>query len=266
MEMMYTIIANNNNHSPNLKSIKSALDVQPEALASQLTLIDLPIFKAIRRDELSSLGSWTGGKKQEISPNVVAINRQFNQVTFWVVGQVLSYNSARGRADAIHHFIRVAKKLFKLNNLHSCYAIVSALFSTPIFRLYKTWHYVNKKYFKDKQHLDRLMALFSDESNFESLRRHLHTCSLPCIPYLGMYSRDLIYVGVAHSQGTTQRTKKMDTVISAIERFQESTYDNLVLIDHVYQYLLSCRYIDELQKFVEDENYRKSLTLEPILI
>lgn len=216
--MMYTIIANttttNNNNTTTtnnnkgLSPIKSALDVQPDELASQLTLIDFPMFKAIRRDELVSLGSWTAGKtKQELSPNVVAINRQFNQVTFWVVGRILGQgHSPRARAEAIDHFVRVARKLFKLNNLHSCYAIVSALFSTPIYRLSKTWHQVNKRYFKHKQHLDRLMALFSDDRNFESLRQHLSTCNLPCIPYLGMYSRDLIYVGVAHSHGSQQRT------------------------------------------------------------
>lgn len=269
------------------------MDISVEDLAAQFTLIDLPIFKSIKRDEFISLGNGRGSgdsgltststdssnlnncqtttttkkknNKQHLCPNVVAMNKQFNQVTFWVVGQILSHDSPRIRAEIISHFIKTAKRLYLLNNLHSSYAVISALLSSPIYRLEKTWHFVKKKHQKELQQFKHLKELFSDNNNYELLRNHLDNCDLPCIPYLGMYSRDIIYINEAHQEGTIQRTKNTTKILESIEKFQSSEYNNLKTIPNVNCCLISNRYIDELQKFVEDENYRRSLELEPPL-
>ncbi|KAG7249403.1 hypothetical protein CRUP_035426, partial [Coryphaenoides rupestris] len=84
------------------------LKVTPEEFASQITLMDAPVFKAIQPEELASCG-WNRKEKHSLAPNVVAFTRRFNQ------------------------------KLLDLNNLHSLVSVVSALQSAPIFRLSKTW-------------------------------------------------------------------------------------------------------------------------------
>lgn len=237
------------------------LDVNTDQLAGQLTLIDLAMFKAIKRDELLYLDR--SAHKQNLAPNVVAMNKQFNQVTFWVVGQILSQDSAKTRADLIAYFTRTAKALNQLNNLHSSYAIISALLSLPIYRLTKTWNVVKKKHQKEKQLLDQMLDLYSDSNNYEMLRIHLAHCQLPCIPYLGIFFRDIIHVSEAYQDAALRRTKSTCKILDSIERFQTSHYDHLVSSPRVQLCFLSRRYIDELQKFVEDENYRRSLELEP---
>lgn len=242
----------------------STIDTSVEELAAQFTIIDLPIFKSIKRDELTNMATGSSSlKKRDLAPNLVAMNRQFNQVTFWVVGQILYQNTPRLRAELISHFIKTAKQLHNLNNLHSSYAVVSALLSTPIYRLEKTWNYVRRKYPKEKQQFDQLRELFSDNNNYELLRNHLDVCSLPCIPYLGVYSRDIIYINEAHQEGTIQRAKSTSKILESIEKFQQSHYEHLTQVPRIYQCLITSRYLDELQKFVEDENYRRSLELEP---
>lgn len=250
------------------------IDVNPDDLAAQFTIIDLPIFKCIKKDEIINLGNnnsnysnnssnkRTYSRKQILSPNIVAMNRQFNQVTFWVVGQILSHELPRIRAELISQFIKTAKQLYLLNNLHSSYAVLSALLSSPIYRLEKTWNFIRKKYPRDLQQFEYLKNLFSDNNNYELLRNHLTNCNLPCIPYLGVYSRDIIYINEAHPEGTVQRTKNTSKILESIEKFQLSEYNDLVHLPNITSCLLSSRYIDELQKFVEDENYRKSLELE----
>lgn len=198
--------------------------IDANELASQLTLIDLPMFKAIKRQEVTSLGSWSIGNKHELSPNIVAMNKQFNQVTFWVVGQILLHDASRARCVTICHFVQTATELFKLNNLHSAYAVISALYSTPIYRLQRTWHLMSKKFAKEKQQLDELMAIFTDTNNYESLRKHIANLNPPCILYMGVYSRDIIYINEAHRNNTSQQLYNTSKILNLIDKFQQSSY------------------------------------------
>lgn len=153
----------------------------PDSVAAQLTLMVFPMFQRIQPEELTSCG-WSKNNKLDVAPNVVAMTRHFNHVSFWVVQEVLNPLQVRQRAEVVSHFIRIAKKLHELNNLHTLMAVISALRSAPIFRLLKTWAAVPKK---DVQLLERLGELFSDHNNSEKLRQHMDTLRLPCVPYLG---------------------------------------------------------------------------------
>ena len=65
-----------------------------------------------------------------------------------------------------------------------------------VFRLKKTWSLLSRR---DKQTFDRLYDLFSEEANFEELRKHVDQLAFSpvkdCIPYLGIYLTDLTYIG-----------------------------------------------------------------------
>ncbi|KAI2553933.1 RALGPS1 isoform 11, partial [Pan troglodytes] len=127
------------------------LKVTPEEFASQITLMDIPVFKAIQPEELASCG-WSKKEKHSLAPNVVAFTRRFNQ------------------------------KLLELNNLHSLMSVVSALQSAPIFRLTKTWALLNRK---DKTTFEKLDYLMSKEDNYKRTREYIRSLKMvPSIPYL----------------------------------------------------------------------------------
>uniref|UniRef100_A0A667Y041 Ral GEF with PH domain and SH3 binding motif 1 n=1 Tax=Myripristis murdjan TaxID=586833 RepID=A0A667Y041_9TELE len=212
------------------------LKVTPEEFASQITLMDAPVFKAIQPEELASCG-WNRKEKHTLAPNVVAFTRRFNQ------------------------------KLLELNNLHSLVSVVSALQSAPIFRLSKTWALISRK---DKATFEKLNYLTSKEENYTRMREYIRSLKMvPCIPYLGIYLLDMIYIDSAYPASdsileTEQRTNQMNNLLRVISDLQMSCkYDHLVTLPHVQKYLMSVRYIEELQKFVEDDNFKLSLKIEP---
>ena len=121
-----------------------------------------------------------------------------------------------------------------------------------------------------RQSFDRLADLFSDRDNWARLRDHMNSIALkhaPCIPYLGLYLTDLMMVDIAHpSSGgidSDHRQFKMNNILRLLSELQQSSYDNLSVITTIQEYLSDVRYIDELQKFLEDDQFKLSERLEP---
>lgn len=294
------------------------LKVDPDHIAGQLTLIDLPLFKLIEPDELISC-KWMSREKLIKAPNIVQFTRRFNQTAFWCQKEILNCKRIETRGKMLTHFIKIAKRLNELHSFNSLMAIIVALKSAPIYRLKKTWsQHVSKR---DLSYFERMADIMFDTSDNKAKIRDMHmNCKLPCIPFLGLFLTDLIHIDIAHPHNAfdnPQRRNQMNNICRLISDKQQSNYQDLTSlscsccfgtnqsnqinsddftsncitqncncdihhghgygggiinndgtiyiseISYVKNYLNSFLYIEELQKFKEDDNYRESLELEP---
>ncbi|OON17440.1 RasGEF domain protein, partial [Opisthorchis viverrini] len=162
------------------------------------------------------------------------------------------------------------KKLVDMNNYGSGMAIISGLQVQCVHRLSATWAALSSR---DRSTFRKLVELFSQDQNYTNLRTAVDNARLPCIPYLGVYLSDLTYIDVAasaaaqHQNSSTvwsQQVKqdRINNVLRTIANFQQSHYP-FAIDEKVIAYLESQRYIEELQRFIEDANYKLSLRLEP---
>lgn len=82
-----------------------------------------------------------------------------------------------------------------------------------------------------------------------------------------MFLTDIVYVNMAHPHTggleTEQRRYKMNNILRVISHLQQSQY-NLQPLENIQHYFNSINYIEELQKFIEDDQYKISLKLEPM--
>ncbi|XP_065575373.1 ras-specific guanine nucleotide-releasing factor RalGPS2-like isoform X2 [Artemia franciscana] len=246
--------------SPFTKNL-NLLNVPAEDVASELTLFSFEVFSQIQPDELSC-HSDSGKTRREMAPNIAAFTDQFNVISLWVVQEILNHEDPKLRADTIVYFIKVAKKLSDLRNFHAKYAVLSGLNYQAIYRLKLTWQYVSKK---DQQLFRKLLDVFSSEENFSKLREVMDCLKLPCIPYLGLYLTDLVYLKDLRTSpwGSSNRELSTNNILRTITSYQTSDYSFLRARPRIRDHLLSLRYIEGLLNLLEEDQYRRSLKLEP---
>ncbi|XP_048346779.1 ral guanine nucleotide dissociation stimulator-like 2 [Sphaerodactylus townsendi] len=150
------------------------LGLQADEVAAHLTAQDAELFlRLVPHECLGSLWSQRAKKGHEgACPTVRATVAQFNRVANAVVASCLSDTGLRAtqRARLLEKWIRVAEECFCLRNFSALYAVVSALQSTPLHRLKRTWEEISR----DCVHLyGELSAICSEKDNYRQSRQLL---------------------------------------------------------------------------------------------
>merc|ERR1712228_739289 len=158
-----------------------------EDLADQITVMDYNIFSSIAERECIGQ-AWK--KKKEQSPNVLAMIRQFNNLTVFVQLQILSERGLKDRGKAIKRVIKMGERFKVLKNYNSLCAILGAFNSSPIHRLKSAWLRVPEK---QLNLFESFKQIFINTRNFRNFPP-------PAIPYFGLFLQDLVFIDDGNDQ------------------------------------------------------------------
>ncbi|CAG8616173.1 13158_t:CDS:2 [Gigaspora margarita] len=164
------------------------LEFAPHMIAYQLTLIESAIFLEIDPYALLSHSA------KNPDPKITASTDFFNYLTRIIERSILLPSEASLRAQIINHWVKVAGKLHELHNFQTLKAVLSALGTTPIKRLKRTWACIPKK---SMVKLETLNEMMSEARNYGKYRETIQRDGFlrkPTIPFLGTFIMDATYL------------------------------------------------------------------------
>eukprot|EP01156_Anaeramoeba_ignava_P022120 Anaeramoba_ignava/c20235_g1_i1.p1 GENE.c20235_g1_i1~~c20235_g1_i1.p1 ORF type:complete len:856 (-),score=272.99 c20235_g1_i1:35-2602(-) len=226
-------------------------------LARQMTLWNFAVFEKIEPSELVTQ-AWSKAKLKHKAPNVTKLIERFNLIVGYVAKEILTPPTAKGRSKQIIRFIKVAEALYELNNFNDLMAIVASLDSSGVKRLADSFSQVPANFINL---FTKYKTLLSAEARYKTYREKLSSIRLTCIPYLGMYLSDIVYV----SDGSPDKVdglinfakrKMLYNIIMEIQKFQQIPY-NLTFI-----FQISVLF-EKIELHTDKQLYSLSLEREP---
>ena len=181
--------------------IPFVLACDSQAVAQQLTLIEKSALAEIEWSDLvdrrwdtnpSTILDWAEFLAKGEIQGVDLVVTRFNLVSKWVRSEIVLTQDIEERAQVIAKYIHVAAHARRLHNYATMVQITIGLTSTDSTRLVKTWAKVPEP---DRSLLKNMERLVQPIRNFHELRLEIESADLSdgCIPFLGLYVRDLTY-------------------------------------------------------------------------
>eukprot|EP01096_Ripella_sp_DP13-Kostka_P005712 TRINITY_DN1979_c1_g1_i1.p1 TRINITY_DN1979_c1_g1~~TRINITY_DN1979_c1_g1_i1.p1 ORF type:complete len:456 (+),score=129.65 TRINITY_DN1979_c1_g1_i1:412-1779(+) len=228
------------------------LGMTAQDVASVFTFIDHEMFCRVLPSDILH-------KDRQHKRHVDAMIQRFNSVSGWIATEIVTTTSLKKRSSLIRHFINVASCLSKMHNYNSMLAITAGLNMSVVQRLRKTWKMVPKKQMDDLQELEDLMDC---RSNYKIYRHQLEHSPLPCVPYFGIFLRDLTFIDIGNEDLTAKgelnfaKMRMRAETVKELKKFQSVSYDVVPRSSFV-------NYLSNVVVFDESTLYKHSVVCEP---
>ncbi|CAI4657185.1 CDA_G0037760.mRNA.1.CDS.1 [Saccharomyces cerevisiae] len=246
-----------------LKKLK-LLDIDPYTYATQLTVLEHDLYLRITMFECLDRAWGTKYCNMGGSPNITKFIANANTLTNFVSYTIVKQADVKTRSKLTQYFVTVAQHCKELNNFSSMTAIVSALYSSPIYRLKKTWDLVSTE---SKDLLKNLNNLMDSKRNFVKYRELLRSVTdVACVPFFGVYLSDLTFTFVGNPDFLHNSTN----IINFSKRTKIANIVEEIISFKRFHYKL--KRLDDIQTVIEaslenvphiEKQYQLSLQVEP---
>ncbi|KAM3614537.1 uncharacterized protein V6R79_015823 [Siganus canaliculatus] len=263
----------------------SVLGFPAAVIAEQLTKIETELF--VRLVPYHCLGSlWSQRDKkgrEDVCWSVRATVRQFNKLANAVLASCLWPTKLRSqqRARLLEKWIGVAEECRARKNFSSLYSVVSALQSSPIHRLRRTWQETDREAVR---RYEELSEIFSDKDNYSQSRellkeegtskfanldnrlnnKHLNRSNAQgTVPYLGIFLTDLTMLDTAvkdrldNGYINFDKRRREFEVLAQIRLLQSSCKNCVFTTDEAF-----VQWYQSVPTLTEEESYRLSNEIE----
>ncbi|GMM30160.1 Ras family guanine nucleotide exchange factor [Martiniozyma asiatica (nom. inval.)] len=174
------------------------LEMNIDHIAKQITCMQAFYYRKINRNDLlfrsyNFVKLLKVKRKKDLFDyrSISNFIKNCNQLTHFTCYMILRKTDENERIDIIKFFINLAEKLLFLKNFSSMTAIISALSSTSIARLRKTWDLIPKSFMLKFQKMDNLMSIGKNYAEYRNILKFVEHGDIPYLPFLGMYLSDL---------------------------------------------------------------------------
>ncbi|CAI4046764.1 Ras family guanine nucleotide exchange factor CDC25 SKDI_12G3420 [Saccharomyces kudriavzevii IFO 1802] len=246
-----------------LKKLK-LLDIDPYTYATQLTVLEHDLYLRITMFECLDRAWGTKYCNMGGSQNITKFIANANTLTNFVSHTIVKQTDVKTRSRLTQYFVTVAQHCKELNNFSSMTAIVSALYSSPIYRLKKTWDLVSTE---SKHLLKNLNNLMDSKRNFVKYRELLRSVTdVACVPFFGVYLSDLTFTFVGNPDFLHNSTN----IINFSKRTKIANIVEEIISFKRFHYKL--KRLDDIQTVIEaslenvphiEKQYQLSLQMEP---
>eukprot|EP01133_Synstelium_polycarpum_P016775 gene16775-19948_t len=200
----------------------SLLDFTATEIAQTMTVLDHTYFAKIDKREFLQQ-RWAKDK----APNIQISTDHFNRQSQIVVTEIVQTKSSKQRVQIITHFIAIAQTCLELNNLTGVASIIYGLNSAVLSKLKKTWSKVSKDTMANFEYLEKLVTPLK---NYITLRHLMQSIQPPCVPFLGTYMKDLMFVeeGNPSTIGgliNFYKQRKIAEIVFQLHQYQQVLYD-----------------------------------------
>ena len=189
-------------------------------IGEELIYISQLALNRIKRKELYN-GAFLKKSKLITSPNIVENIKRFNNLIFFIIEDILSYDFPKDRAEMIEKWASIAEYCRKRKDYNDIFAINSAFKNYIIIGLDLTWKEIKNKYIKMIRDIDNFCSF---EGNYKNVREDMKSLGKNDFytPYLGLLLKDLNFyeeTGKYIINGNFINFEKINGVQNSIEDF-----------------------------------------------